>query len=91
MQLGLCIKKLRKLINVVEVVDFKEGQVTTRDLVLAKMKAATTTCPETGQFADIFRTMIVNLHHESLIIEFTGDDAMSARDSDYSSRLASSN
>jgi len=72
--LDLCIKQLRKLINVVEVVDFKEGQAVVRELILVKVKADTKTRPEIVQIADIFRAKIVNLNHDSLIIELTGDD-----------------
>jgi acetolactate synthase-1/3 small subunit len=73
-QLDLCIKQLRKLINVVEVSDFKEGQAVARELVLAKVRATTDTRSEIVQIADVFRAKIVNLTHESLIIELTGDD-----------------
>ena len=73
-QLDLCIKQLRKLINVVEVIDFKEGQAVARELVLVKVRASTTTRSEVVQIADVFRAKIVNLTHESLIIELTGDD-----------------
>ena len=72
--LDLCVKQLRKLVNVVEVVDFKEGQAVARELILVKVKADTKTRPEIVQIADIFRAKIVNLNHESLIIELTGDD-----------------
>ena len=72
--LDLCIKQLRKLVNVVEVVDFKEGQAVARELILVKVKADTKTRPEIVQIADIFRAKIVNLNHDSLIIELTGDD-----------------
>jgi acetolactate synthase I/III small subunit len=72
--LDLCIKQLRKLINVVDVIDFKEGQAVARELVLVKVRASTDTRSEIVQIADIFRAKIVNLTHESLIIELTGDD-----------------
>ena len=39
--LDLCVKQLRKLVNVVEVVDFKEGQAVARELILVKVKADT--------------------------------------------------
>lgn len=73
--LDLCIKQLRKLVNVVEVVDFTEGQAVSRELVLIKVKADSKTRSEIMQISDIFRTKIVNVSHESLIIEMTGDDA----------------
>ncbi len=72
-QLDLCIKQLRKLINVVEVIDFKEGQAVARELVLVKVRATTATRSEIVQIADVFRAKIVNLTHENLIIELTGD------------------
>lgn len=72
--LDLCIKQLRKLVNVVEVVDFTEGQAVSRELVLIKVKADSKTRSEIMQISDIFRTKIVNVSHESLIIEMTGDD-----------------
>ncbi len=72
--LELCIRQLRKLINVVEVIDFKEGQAVTRELVLVKVKADVKSRPEILQIADIFRAKVVNLSPDSLIIEATGDD-----------------
>jgi acetolactate synthase I/III small subunit len=73
--LDLCIKQLRKLVNVIEVVDFTEGQAVSRELVLIKVKADSKTRSEIMQISDIFRTKIVNVAHDSLIIEMTGDDA----------------
>eukprot|EP01035_Chromulina_nebulosa_P036122 gene36122-48624_t len=72
--LDLCIKQLRKLVNVVEVVDFKDGQAVTRELILVKVRADVKTRPEVLQISDIFRAKIVNLSSDSLIIEATGDD-----------------
>lgn len=72
--LELCIRQLRKLINVVEVVDFKDGQAVARELVLIKVRSDVKSRPEVLQIADIFRAKIVNLSPDSLIIEATGDD-----------------
>jgi len=72
--LDLCIKQLRKLVNVVEVVDFTEGQAVVRELVLIKVKADSRTRSEIMQISDIFRTKIVNVSHDSVIIEMTGDE-----------------
>jgi acetolactate synthase-1/3 small subunit len=72
--LDLCIKQLRKLVNVVDVVDFKEGQAVVRELVLIKVKADSKTRAEIMQISDIFRTKIVNVAQDSVIIEMTGDD-----------------
>jgi acetolactate synthase-1/3 small subunit len=72
--LDLCIKQLRKLVNVVDVIDFKDGQAVARELVLVKVRANTQTRSEIVQIADIFRAKIVNLASDNLIIELTGDD-----------------
>lgn len=72
--LDMVSKQLRKLVNVVEVVDFKEGQAVQRELLLVKVKADSKTRSEIMQICDIFRAKIVNVAHESLIAEITGDE-----------------
>ena len=72
--LDLCIKQLRKLVNVVEVDDFKDGQAVARELVLVKVRADAKTRPEIFQINEIFRARIVNLAQDSLIIEVTGEE-----------------
>lgn len=73
--LDLAIKQVRKLINVVEVTDFDEGQAVQRELVLVKVKAPSKTRSEIMQICEIFRTKIVNVDHHELIIELVGDSA----------------
>jgi len=73
--LGLCTKQLRKLVNVVEVADFSEGQAVARELVLVKLRANSQNRAELLQIAGVFRAKIVNLSADSLIVEVTGDDA----------------
>ena len=72
--LDLCIKQLRKLVNVVDVVDFKEGQAVLRELALVKVRADSNNRAEIVQIADIFRAKIVNLAPAEVIIEVTGDE-----------------
>jgi acetolactate synthase-1/3 small subunit len=72
--LDLCSKQLRKLVNVVEVMDFKEGQTIARELVLVKIRADAKTRPEILQIKEVFRAKIANLAHDSLIVEVTGDE-----------------
>lgn len=71
--LDLAIKQVRKLINVVEVSDFKEGQAVLRELVLVKVKADGKTRSEVMQICEIFRTKIVNVDHTEVIVELVGD------------------
>ncbi len=73
--LNLAIKQLRKLVNVVEVTDFKDGQAVQRELVLVKVKASAKIRSEVMQICEIFRTKIVNVDHSELIIELVGDSA----------------
>lgn len=67
-------KQLLKLINVIEVVDFKEGQAVERELVLVKIKADSRSRAEIIQIVDIFRAKIINVAPESVIVEITGDE-----------------
>jgi acetolactate synthase-1/3 small subunit len=72
--LDLCTKQLRKLVNVVEVRDFKEGLTIARELVLVKVRADAKTRPELLQIKEIFRAKISGMAADSLIIEVTGDE-----------------
>ncbi len=71
--LDLCTKQLRKLVNVVEVMDYKDGHIS-RELVLVKIRADAKTRPEILQIKEIFRAKIANLAHDSLVVEVTGDE-----------------
>lgn len=72
--LDLAIKQLRKLINVVNVTDFKEGQAVGRELILVKVAATAKSRSEIMQICDIFRAKIVNVAPNDVIIESTGDE-----------------
>jgi acetolactate synthase I/III small subunit len=67
-------KQLFKLINVIEVVDFKEGQAVERELALVKVRADSRTRSEVIQIVDIFRAKIINVAIDSVIVELTGDE-----------------
>jgi len=73
--LDLAIKQLRKLVNVVDVCDFKDGQAVQRELVLVKVRAAAQTRSEVMQICEIFRTKIVNVDHNEVIVELVGDSS----------------
>lgn len=72
--LDMVIKQLRKLVNVVEVIDFAEGQAVQRELLIAKVKADHTQRSEIMQICDIFRAKIVNVGRLDVIVEITGDE-----------------
>ncbi|MEO6873887.1 MAG: acetolactate synthase small subunit [Opitutaceae bacterium] len=72
--LDMVIKQLRKLVNVVDVIDFKDNESVARELVLIKVRANAQTRFELLQIKDIFRAKIVHLSADAIIIEATGDD-----------------
>jgi acetolactate synthase-1/3 small subunit len=72
--LDLCSKQLRKLVNVVEVMEFKDGQTVARELILVKVRADAKRRAEILQINEIFRAKIANLGQDTLIIELTGDE-----------------
>jgi len=69
------VKQLKKLVDVLEVHDFKDGDVIDRELILIKVKANSSTRPEVMQICDIFRAKIVDVQSTSLAIEVTGDES----------------
>lgn len=71
--LDLAIKQLRKLVNVVAVTDFEQGQAVLRELLLIKVKANAQTRAEIIQICDIFRAKIVNVAAQEVIVEMTGN------------------
>jgi acetolactate synthase-1/3 small subunit len=69
------MKQLRKLINVVEATDFKEGQAVARELVLAKVKANAKTRSEIMQICELFHAKIVNVANDAVVIEMTDEES----------------
>ena len=69
------VKQLNKLVDVLEVHDFKDGDVIDRELILLRVKATSSTRPEVMQICDIFRAKIVDVQSSSLSIEVTGDES----------------
>jgi acetolactate synthase-1/3 small subunit len=68
------VKQLNKLVNVLHVHDFREGESVDRELVLVKVAVDSKTRAEVMQITDIFRAKIVDVQPKSLTIEATGDE-----------------
>jgi acetolactate synthase-1/3 small subunit len=68
------VKQLNKLVDVIDVRDFREGEYVDRELVLVKVKVDSETRAEVMQITDIFRAKIVDVQPNSLTIEITGDE-----------------
>ena len=69
------VKQLNKLVNVLEVQDFRDGDYVDRELVLVKVKVDSKTRAEIMQIADIFRAKIVDVQPQSLTVEITGNES----------------
>lgn len=67
-------KQLDKLIDVIRVSDYLSTPHIERDLALIKVKADKETRSELMQICDIFRTKIIDVSHQSVVIEATGDE-----------------
>lgn len=71
--LDQAIKQVNKLINVLEVTEFSDGQATERELVMLKVSASAGQRSEVMQVCDIFRAKIIDVAPESVNIEMTGN------------------
>jgi acetolactate synthase-1/3 small subunit len=69
------VKQLSKLVNVLEVHDFRQSDFIDRELVLVRVAVNAKTRAEIMQMTDIFRAKIVDVQAKSLTIEITGDDS----------------
>ncbi len=74
--LDRCVKALDKLINVITVQDFSREEVehVARELIHCKVKCSPKTRTEIIEVAALFRAKIVDVAHDSLVIEFTGNE-----------------
>jgi acetolactate synthase-1/3 small subunit len=69
------VKQLNKLVNVLQVQDFREGECVDRELVLVKVAVDAKSRAEVMQITDIFRAKIVDVQAKSLTVEVTGDES----------------
>jgi acetolactate synthase-1/3 small subunit len=68
------VKQLEKLVDTIEVIDFREGEYVDRELVLVKVGVNSASRAEVMQITDIFRAKIIDVQPKSLTIEITGDE-----------------
>src|SRR5689334_13774321 len=69
------VKQLNKLVDVLQVLDFRDGEYVDRELVLVKVAVDSETRAEVMQITDIFRAKIVDVQPKSLAIEVTGNES----------------
>jgi len=68
------LKQLNKLINVIKVVDFKELDYVSREMVLIKVNADEKTREEILRMIEIFRGRIIDVSPKTYTIMITGDE-----------------
>jgi acetolactate synthase I/III small subunit len=68
------VKQLEKLVDSIEVQDFREGEFVDRELVMIKVGVDSHSRAEVMQITDIFRAKIIDVQPKSLTIEITGDE-----------------
>ena len=66
---------LYKLVNVIQVADLVETPSVSRDLALIKVSVTATNRSEVMQLVEVYRSRIVDVANDSLIVEITGDES----------------
>lgn len=67
------IKQLRKVVTVIKVVDMSEHTSVEREMILLKVNATETYRAEILRISDIFRCKVVDVSHDEMTIEATGN------------------
>jgi acetolactate synthase I/III small subunit len=68
-------KQLHKLVDVIEIEDFKDDEVVERELLMMRVTVDAHTRAEVMQICDIFRAKIIDVQHNNLAIEITGNES----------------
>jgi acetolactate synthase-1/3 small subunit len=68
-------KQLNKLIDVIEIQDFRDDECVDRELVLMRVSVLPETRGEVMQICDIFRAKIIDVQHRNVSIEITGNES----------------
>lgn len=68
------LKQLNKLINVIKVVDFKDTDYVSREMVLVKVTAEAKTREEILRMTEIFRAKIIDVSPKTYTLLITGDE-----------------
>ena len=68
------VKQLNKLVEVLKVIDFREGEYVDRELILVKVSVDSKSRAEVMQITDIFRAKIVDVQPKNVTIEITGSE-----------------
>jgi len=67
-------KQLRRLIEVIKVIDLTQSDFVEREMVMIKVQANQSNRAEILRITDIFRGKIVDVNPNTMTVEVTGDD-----------------
>jgi acetolactate synthase-1/3 small subunit len=67
-------KQTEKLVDVIKVEDFHDGEFVDRELVLMRVDVTPQTRAEVLQICDVFRAKIIDVRLDKLVIEITGTE-----------------
>ncbi|MEI7957683.1 MAG: acetolactate synthase small subunit [Verrucomicrobiota bacterium] len=68
-------KQLNKLIDVIEIQDFRDDEYVDRELVLLRVTVNAQSRSEVMQICDIFRAKIIDVQPSNVAIEITGNES----------------
>src|SRR5258708_15863652 len=68
-------KQLNKLVDIIKVQDFRDGEYIDRELVLIKVGVDSKSRAEVMPICDIFRAKIVDVGHKTVTVELTGNES----------------
>jgi acetolactate synthase I/III small subunit len=68
-------KQLNKLVDVIEIQDFREDEYVDRELVLMRVNTTPENRAEVMQICDIFRAKIIDVQPRNFSIEVTGNES----------------
>jgi len=68
-------KQLNKLIDVIDIQDFRDDEYVDRELLLLRVNVSSKTRAEVMQICDIFRAKIIDVQLKNVSIEITGNES----------------
>ncbi len=69
------VKQLNKLVDVIDIQDFRDGEYVDRELVMVRVSVNAMSRAEIMQICDIFRAKIIDVQHKNVAIELTGNES----------------
>ena len=68
-------KQLNKLVDVIDIQDFRDDEFVDRELLLLRVNVTSKNRADVMQICDIFRAKIIDVQHRNVSIEVTGNES----------------